>query len=591
MRMRLRFLLPPLLLVPVVSWLAAGEPAFDAARPIGVASVGESLLVGVRGGLVRIDPKSRTVVDKIRLGTNVVAMAVHGDRIALLDGDVLVTVDAKSTRENGRRKVGLSACDVALPPNRSFASVACLWPRQLQFVDELGGAIVKLDLPFAPKKQIVSPDGRLLVVADAFAGKIALVDLDRKTLLSVRALPDVHNIRGLAWSRDGRWLWLTHQNLHKHGHTTSTDIRAGSVVSNHLRKLAATSVLDPAVEIFRDEIVYTLGDIEQGAGDPADVAELADGRLVVSLAGIAEVAIGQPERVLWNRVSVGRSPEALAVVGARVFVAEKFDDAIAAIDLVTAKVERIRLTTSDRPLTSVERGEIAFFDARHSLEGWYSCHSCHSYGHTSGRLNDNFTDGSFGTPKRVLTLRGVADTGPWAWNGQMKTLEEQTRNSIRSTMAGIEVAEAGAGRRPRGVSQESAASPRRANGPRRVRSGQGETRPEDLRPREMQLVPHAADLHVAEGVRCRPDRRGRRQALQSAVAARGQPGGPALPRRPGPGARRRVREAPPRVAAAAGAGRACRPRTLSSGIVSCRLIQVETRSARCADSRFSCRLP
>jgi cytochrome c peroxidase len=139
--------------------------------------------------------------------------------------------------------------------------------------------------------------------------------------------------------------------------------------------------------------------------------------------------------VLWNRVSVGQGPEALAIVGDRIYATEKFDDSIAALDLAGSKIDRIRLM-SDRSLTPVERGEIAFFDARHSLEGWYSCHSCHSYGHTSGRLNDNFTDGSFGTPKRVLSLRGTGDTGPWAWNGQMKTLEEQTRNSIKSTMQG-----------------------------------------------------------------------------------------------------------------------------------------------------------
>ena len=54
----------------------------------------------------------------------------------------------------------------------------------------------------------------------------------------------------------------------------------------------------------------------------------------------------------------------------------------------------------------------------------------------NGRLNDNLTDGSFGTPKRVLSLLGVKDTGPWAWNGHMKDLETQVRTSLKSTMQG-----------------------------------------------------------------------------------------------------------------------------------------------------------
>ena len=435
----MRFRLLPLLLSAVlVPALFAGEPAPGPDRPFGFAMRGDgTLVVGTRGGLVVIDPRTRKILDRLRIGKNNVAMSAIGDRIVLLDADELVIVDARSGKETARRKVGPSAGDVVLHPDRRRVSVACLWPRQLWLFDVEGGPIAKVDLPFAPRKQILSPDGHRLVVADAFAGKIGLVDVDRKSLLSVRELPDVHNIRGLAWSRDGRWLWVTHQNLHKQGHPNATDIRAGNVVSNHLRKLSTTSVLDPRADLFRDEIVYTLGDIEAGAGDPADVVELADGRLAVALAGVGEVALGRPEQVLWNRIPVGRGPEALAVAGNKLFVAERFDDAVAVIDLTSAKVERIRLTTTVRPTTAIERGEVAFFDARHSLEGWYSCHSCHSHGHTSGRLNDNFTDGSFGTPKRVLSLLGTRDTGPWAWSGQIGSLEVQTRNSIKSTMQGV----------------------------------------------------------------------------------------------------------------------------------------------------------
>src|SRR5262249_35256244 len=83
-----------------------------------------------------------------------------------------------------------------------------------------------------------------------------------------------------------------------------------------------------------------------------------------------------------------------------------------------------------------DQGEFSFYDARLSHDGWLSCHSCHSDGHTNGLLNDNLGDDSFGTPKRVLSLLGVKDTGPWAWNGSMPDLESQVRKSIRLTMRG-----------------------------------------------------------------------------------------------------------------------------------------------------------
>jgi cytochrome c peroxidase len=63
-----------------------------------------------------------------------------------------------------------------------------------------------------------------------------------------------------------------------------------------------------------------------------------------------------------------------------------------------------------------------------------SCHSCHPDGHTTGRLADTSGDGSFGAPKRTLTLRGTRLTDRWAWNGQIKDLGEQVEKSLRTTL-------------------------------------------------------------------------------------------------------------------------------------------------------------
>ena len=86
--------------------------------------------------------------------------------------------------------------------------------------------------------------------------------------------------------------------------------------------------------------------------------------------------------------------------------------------------------------TPAQQGEELFFDARLSLDGWFSCHSCHSDGHTIGRLNDNLGDGTFNTPKRVLTLRGTGPTEPWAWHGSQIDLRNPVSKSIEFTMAG-----------------------------------------------------------------------------------------------------------------------------------------------------------
>jgi cytochrome c peroxidase len=93
-------------------------------------------------------------------------------------------------------------------------------------------------------------------------------------------------------------------------------------------------------------------------------------------------------------------------------------------------------------LSLADEGELLFYDARLSSDGWYSCHSCHTDGHSNGQRSDTFGDGYRGEPKRVLSLLGSAETRPWAWNGSVPTLEAQIRKSIETTMRGDSPTEA-----------------------------------------------------------------------------------------------------------------------------------------------------
>jgi cytochrome c peroxidase len=180
---------------------------------------------------------------------------------------------------------------------------------------------------------------------------------------------------------------------------------------------------------------HPLGEFGRGAADPSGLAVVGD-KTAVALAGTGEVAVGPKSRGDWPRVPVGRRSTALAAFGSRLFVADTFGDTITVID--SDRVERIaEISLGPVPdLTPAQRGELLFFDARLSVEGWMSCHSCRSGGHTNGLRSDTLGDGSYGAPKRVPTLLGVGDTAPWAWNGTIARLEDQVRKSIRTTMYG-----------------------------------------------------------------------------------------------------------------------------------------------------------
>jgi mono/diheme cytochrome c family protein len=298
-----------------------------------------------------------------------------------------------------------------------------------------------IDLPFAPRKQLLVENGRKLLVADAFGGKLAVVDVKTRRVDKVHSLP-AHNIRGLALlpaSADGPRLLLAHQMLSGLATADRDDVHWGNLITNNLRVLPMADVVAPRADVLRHSFVSYLGEVGHGAGDPAGVAVAGRGNLVVSLGGVGEIALGPDEAGgTWTRLKAGRRPTAviLSPDGKHAYVADTFGDAILVVDVAAKKLDGQIALGPQPDLTASDRGERLFYDARLSHDGWFSCHSCHSDGHTTGLLNDNLTDGSFDTPKRILSLLGVGDTGPWAWNGSMPTLNSQIEKSIQSTMQG-----------------------------------------------------------------------------------------------------------------------------------------------------------
>ncbi len=408
-----------------------------------VADDGRRLFVANRraGTVSAIDVEQRRVIAETAIWRRL-ADLVDGGEGKLLAVDeaagelVVLSRDKDSLTVSGRLPVGdaaVSVCRLA----RSRASVACLWPRQLVFVDLSATkprVCKSISLPFAPRMQGALSGGEKLVVADAFGGRLAVVDAERGIVESVRSVPG-HNIRGLALSADGKQLFLAQQVLTEDTPTRADDVRWGNVISNGVRSLSVADLVKPNADLLRYSQFQPLGAFRGGAADPAGLAIAGDKR-IVALAGTDEVAFEEELRVDWPRLPVGRRPTAVAVAKGRAFVANTFADSVTVIDGDKREtIAEISLgPTPER--TAAERGELLFFDARLSMESWMSCHSCHSDGHTNGLRSDTLGDGSYGAPKRVPTLLGVADTAPWAWNGSMNRLEDQVRKSIMTTMHG-----------------------------------------------------------------------------------------------------------------------------------------------------------
>jgi YVTN family beta-propeller protein len=419
-------------------------------RPVALVLADKDTLLFVanQGGTVAvIDVKNQKLISEVAIGRRLADLAATPDGAHLLAADeganqlVVLSRRGAELAVVHRLRVNPTPVSVRAGADGKRCYVASLWARQVAVVDlglgkgEKPRVTKTIDLPFAPRCQL--PVGDKLIVADSFGGKVGLVDLKKGRLESVRAVPG-HNIRGLALANGGKRLLLTHQVLHEHTQSTEDDVHWGNLMTNNLRALDLAKVLAADADLLDGGDLRYLGAFRKGLGDPAGLAVVAGGTVVVTGAGTNEVTLGGQGAEGWERLAVGRRPTAVVAGadGGRAYVANTFGDSVTVVDVKSRKIEaEISLGKPGR-LSEVERGEELFFDARLSHDGWFSCQSCHTDGHTNGLLNDNLSDGTLGTPKRVLTLLGVKDTGPWAWDGSMPDLETQTRQSIQSTMQG-----------------------------------------------------------------------------------------------------------------------------------------------------------
>jgi len=289
-------------------------------------------------------------------------------------------------------------------------------------------------VPFAPRLQCALPGGQVLI-ADAFGGHIAILDAVQGRLSAVHSVAG-HNIRGLAVRPGGRDLLISHQILNQRLATTRENLRSGTLMANVVRIVPIDRLLQPDSNLAAQSRLIRLGGEGAGAADPAGVSVLEDGAYAVALAGVDEVALVRPDGVTHRRVAVGRRPTAIVPDAARQMgtVLNSLDDTVSLLDLRAGRVTRTIALGPQPPLEPSDRGERLFFNGRLARDGWMSCHSCHTDGHTNGLLADTLGDRSFGTPKRTLTLLNTALTDPWAWNGEMKYLHDQVHKSLDETM-------------------------------------------------------------------------------------------------------------------------------------------------------------
>ena len=384
----------------------------------------------------------RTVISESKIGTQLscISKGIEQETYLCTDLDkhelVCFRLTDNKAQVISRTPVAKYPVNIAVDRENKRCSVTSLWSRRVTLINMANEpeTIAMIDLAFAPKAQCYFENK--LMVADAFGDNMAVIDLLTNQIEFTRTLPG-HAPSTLALSNDNR-LIMAQSMLNGLAHSVRNDVHWGLMVSNDVRWIRLDRLLKRDADIYNGATTRPLGGAGEAKGDPGELAVAKDDTVVVTLGGVDEIAFGKVSDIGFSYVRVGRRPIAVALYDndTKAVVANHLDDSISVVDLKNSKRLATIALGPGRKLTEIARGESLFFDARLSHDRWMSCHSCHTEGHTNSLLNDNFSDQSFGAPKRVLSLLGRHGTAPFAWNGSSESLSVQVKNSIEQTMQG-----------------------------------------------------------------------------------------------------------------------------------------------------------
>jgi cytochrome c peroxidase len=441
------------------SWCIRDESPASHRSPIEIAllSDGRALTANhTADSISLIDLSHGTVLAEARCGQkpSAIACSPDGKRAAisnLLSGTVtLFQIDKASLQPCGEIAVG------PMPRGLVFAQDGGT------FFVAIADEVVQCDwntcklthrfsAPREPRHLALSPNGRWLAAASSRSATVHCWDVRSGKPLWERRIEDAFNMRGLAFTPDGKAVICAHV-VHREFPVSKENIEKGWVIDSRLTRL----VLDPEAQPPLEQIA--LDTHGQAVGDPDGVCFTKAGRwLAVTASGTHELLLLEAAHVPWTggdpgdlidpalkdgehrmrRVPLGGRPMTVVPLdGSRLAVVNYLLDAVQIVDAAAGKViQTIPLGAPERR-SLARQGEALFYDATRSHNQWFSCNTCHTEGHTCGLTFDTLNDDSYGNAKLTPTLRNVTKTGPWTWHGWQKDLAAGVKKSLTETMFG-----------------------------------------------------------------------------------------------------------------------------------------------------------
>ncbi len=418
------------------------------------------------GEVLSIDTGKQKIVGSVKVGKHPFGLALSPDESRLYvsnrwDDNVSV-VDVARLAVTQSIQVGVDPHGLAIDRTGRWLYVANMATDDVSVVDTSAAREIKrLEAGRFPFGIAFSPDDKYLYVSSQLSLAIpfrtpsvlelTVIDAGRQVVAGRRRLFSTVIGQGVAVSPDNRFVVVALElpkNL-----LPETQVYQGwmvthgfAIVETGPRGRAAYLLLDEANLYYADPYGVTFSpdgkrlyisssgvnvvsvlDMQKVAG----LLAAADGRIKIPDETIGTDArnLGLSSEYVTARIDTQDNPKGIVVSpdGRRLYVANRLSDSIQVVDTANNSTEAVIDLGGPKAITELRRGERLFNYSSISFQKQLSCNTCHPEHHMDGLVYDIVGPGDNIGQNLVdnRTMRGIAETGPFKWNGKNPTIARQ----------------------------------------------------------------------------------------------------------------------------------------------------------------------
>jgi len=414
--------------------------------------------------LLAVDVKAQRVLKSTRVGHKPKDLAVSPDGETLYVSnewsDTVSVVDAVTFQVQKTLPTGWGPRGLTTDRARKILYVENSIGNDISVIDLTRGTELKrLKALRSPHYVQLSHDGRRVYVSNVLAhlesadvspvSELMAIDTQKQVVAERILIPDALELRHIAEApaMQGGYLlvpFMRPKNLNPliqvangwiitHGVAIVRPAKAGATAAN---QSTVTQILLDDIDRYyagADGVAFTpdgryalITHAEAATVSVIDTTLLGHLLRNVSAADLPN-RLDTARQVVVHRLPTQSNPTDVVVApdGRSAYVVNRLDDSLTVVDIPKFSIRgRIDLG-GPKEITGMRRGEQLFHDAKFCFQGQFACSTCHPDDHIDG-VAWNLETPQLGRDRVAnRTLRGIAETAPFKWNGHNPDLETQ----------------------------------------------------------------------------------------------------------------------------------------------------------------------